>query len=153
MTTAHSTPRATSVFVLAGAGWPGLTIAICAARRGRSVCLLEKAGQGGGALLINRGQLSGAGTKLQAQRGIVDTAQDHYDDAMRISKGTSDSAMLELAVRLQGPLIDWLMDHGFVMEDDMPRVIHGHEAYSIASTYWGEKEGLSILMEIGRAHV
>src|SRR3546814_11789865 len=88
-----------------------------AARRGRSFCLLEKAGQVGGALLINRGQLSGAGTKLQAQRGIVDTAQDHYDDAMRISKGTSDSAMLELAVRLQGPLIDWLMDHGFEMEE------------------------------------
>src|SRR3546814_15245348 len=27
----------------------------------------------------------------------------------------------------------------------MPRVIHGHEAYSIARTYWGKKEGLSIL--------
>src|SRR3546814_8462895 len=101
MPTAHPTPQATYDIVIAGAGPAGLTIAIFAARRGRSVCLLEKAGQVGGALLINRGQLSGAGTKLQAQRGIVDTAQDHYDDAMRISKGTSDSAMLDLAVRLQ----------------------------------------------------
>src|SRR3546814_1110707 len=61
MTTAHSTPQATYDIVIAGAGPAGLTIAIFAARRGRSVCLLEKAGQVGGALLINRGQLSGAG--------------------------------------------------------------------------------------------
>lgn len=131
--------------VVAGAGPAGLTIAIFAAARGLSVCLLERADQVGGALLINRGQLSGAGTRLQARQGIVDTPQDHYDDAMRISKGTSDPDMLDLAVRLQGPLIDWFMDHGFEMEDDMPRVIHGHEAYSKARTYWGKKEGLSIL--------
>src|SRR3546814_5898120 len=27
----------------------------------------------------------------------------------------------------------------------MPRVTHGHEAYSLGRTYWGKKEGLSIL--------
>jgi len=136
--------------VIAGAGPAGLTIAIFAGQRGLSVCLLEKGDQVGGALLINRGQLSGAGTRLQAEKGIIDTPQDHFEDAMRISKGTSDAGLLDLAVRLQGPFIDWLMDNGFDMEEDMPRIIHGHEAYSKARTYWGKKEGLSILEVLAR---
>src|SRR5690606_8277566 len=37
------------------------------------------------------------------------------------------------------------MEHGFEMADDMPRIIHGHEAYEVARTYWGREDGLSIL--------
>ncbi|MET4683353.1 FAD-dependent oxidoreductase [Brevundimonas faecalis] len=132
-------------FVIVGAGPAGLTAAIAAADRGARVALLETADRIGGALLINRGQLSGAGTRLQAERGIVDTPQAHFDDAMRLSRGTTDPDFLDLAVRLQGPFVDWLMDNGFEMEADMPRTIHGNEAYSIPRTYWGREEGLSIL--------
>lgn len=138
-------PDMTFDIVIVGAGPAGLTAAIFAADRGLSVCLLERADRIGGALLINRGQLSGAGTRLQAARGIEDTPQAHFDDAMRISRGTSDPEFLAIAVALQGPFIDWLMDQGFEMADDMPRVIHGHEAYSVARTYWGKEDGLSIL--------
>lgn len=136
--------------VIAGAGPAGLTAALFAADRGLTVCLLDRADEIGGALRINRGQLSGAATRLQAERGIEDSPQAHYDDAMRISKGTSDPEFLAMAVRLQGPFIDWLMDHGFEMADDMPRIIHGHEAYRIARTYWGREDGLSILKVLGR---
>ncbi len=136
--------------VIAGAGPAGLTAAIFAADRGLSVCLLDRAQDIGGALLINRGQLSGAGTRLQEARGIKDSPQAHYDDAMRISRGTSDPDFLAMAVRLQGPFIDWLMENGFEMADDMPRIIHGHEAYSVARTYWGKEDGLSILKVLTR---
>lgn len=131
--------------VVVGAGPAGLMTAIFAADRGLSVCLVEASDAVGGALRINRGQLSGAGTRLQAERGIEDGPERHYADAMRISRGTSDPEFLAMAVKLQGPLIDWLMDHGFEMEDDMPRIIHGHEAYDVARTYWGKQDGLSIL--------
>lgn len=131
--------------IIVGAGPAGMTSAIAAADRGAKVALIEVGDRMGGALLINRGQLSGAGTKLQAERGIVDTPKDHFEDAMRLSRGTADPRFLELAVNLQGPFIDWLMDHGFEMEADMPRIIHGNEAYSIARTYWGKEHGISIL--------
>ncbi len=131
--------------VIIGAGPAGITAAISAADRGARVALLEADDRIGGALLINRGQLSGAGTRLQAERGIKDTPQDHFDDAMRLSRGTADPRFLDLAVKLQGPFIDWLMEHGFEMEADMPRVIHGNEAYSLPRTYWGKEEGVSIL--------
>jgi fumarate reductase flavoprotein subunit len=122
-----------------------LTTAIFAADRGARVAVLEMADKIGGAMLINRGQLSGAGSKLQAERGIVDTPQDHYDDAMRLSRGTAHPEFLDLAVRLQGPMIDWLMERGFEMADNMPRIIHGHEAYRTPRTYWGREDGISIL--------
>lgn len=136
--------------IVVGAGPAGLTAAIFAARRGLSVKLIDCADAIGGALLINRGQLSGAGTRLQAERGIEDSPDAHYADAMRISKGTSDAPFLAMAVQLQGPFIDWLMDEGFEMEADMPRILHGHEAYDRARTYWGREEGLSILKVLAR---
>src|SRR5690606_21442459 len=131
--------------VVVGAGPAGLTIAIFAAERGARVALLESADKVGGALLINRGQLSGAGTKLQAERGIVDSPDLHYQDAMRLSRGTSHPEFLRMAVDLQPRFIDWLMEHGFEMADNMPRIIHGHEAYEVARTYWGREDGVSIL--------
>ncbi|MEZ6023788.1 MAG: FAD-dependent oxidoreductase [Hyphomonadaceae bacterium] len=131
--------------VIVGAGPAGLTAAIFAADRGGRVALLEMAEEIGGAMLINRGQLSGAGTKLQIEQGIEDTAEAHFDDAMRLSRGTSDPDFLDLAVKLQGPFVDWLMDNGFEMAERMPRIIHGHEAYRVARTYWGREDGISIL--------
>lgn len=142
--------------VVIGAGPAGLTTAIFAAERGASIALLESAPQVGGAMLINRGQLSGAGSKLQEERGIKDTPQRHFDDAIRISRGTASREFLELAVKLQGPFIDWLMDHGFEMAENMPRIIHGHEAYDEARTYWGREDGVSlvkVLRPMLEAHV
>jgi fumarate reductase flavoprotein subunit len=131
--------------IIVGAGTAGLPAAIFAARRGARVCLIERANAVGGCLRINRGQMSGAGTRLQAQRGISDTPDLHYQDVMRLSGGSADPVFARMAVDLQGPFIDWLMDHGFEMLDGMPRILHGHEAYEIPRTYWGPKDGLSIL--------
>jgi fumarate reductase flavoprotein subunit len=131
--------------VVVGAGSAGLPVAIAAADRGARVCLVEGSDEIGGTLPISRGQMSGAGTRRQAERGIEDSAQAHYDDSWRISRGTSDPDFLRLACELQGPYIDWLQDHGFEMHPDVPKVIHGHESYRTARTYWGVEDGKSIL--------
>ncbi len=69
--------------IVVGAGTAGMPAAIFAARRGARVCLIERAEAVGGCMRINRGQMSGAGTRLQAQRGITDTPDLHYQDVMR----------------------------------------------------------------------
>ncbi len=156
MEAGDSVSKPTYDAVIVGAGPAGLTTAIFAAQRGGRIALLEAAPEVGGAMLINRGQLSGAGTKLQAERGIKDTPQRHFDDAIRISRGTAARDFLELAVQLQGPFIDWLMDNGFEMGPNMPRIIHGHEAYDEARTYWGREDGISlvkVLRPMLEAHV
>lgn len=131
--------------VIVGAGTAGIPAAIFAGQRGARVCLIEHAPEIGGCLLINRGQMSGAGTALQAARGIVDSPDRHYQDVLRISRDTADRGQARLACDLQGGFIDWLMASGFEMLPDMPRILYGHEAYDVERIYWGREEGRSIL--------
>ena len=76
-------------FVIVGAGTAGLPAAIFASRRGARVLLVDAAREIGGNLHLANGQISAGGTKLQHSLGIVDTPRVHYDDIMRISKGSA----------------------------------------------------------------
>jgi fumarate reductase flavoprotein subunit len=136
--------RAYDVIII-GAGTAGITAAVFAAEKGLRVLLLEQASEIGGALLINRGQMSAAGTKLQREKGIDDTVEKHLADIERLSRGTADMVFARMAVERQGPFIDWLMAQGFEMIADMPRIIYGQEAYETPRTYWGKDDGFSIL--------
>jgi fumarate reductase flavoprotein subunit len=64
---------------------------------------------------------------------------------MRASGGTADPDFLALATRLQGPLVDWLSDHGFDMVEDAPRAAPGRAGEGTPRTYWGPEGGRSIL--------
>ncbi|MGA0085448.1 MAG: FAD-dependent oxidoreductase, partial [Steroidobacteraceae bacterium] len=113
--------------VIVGAGTAGLPAAIFAAQRGAKVILLEAAGQIGGTLHLSTGQMSAAGTRLQRAKGIKDTPDMHYDDVMRISRGTADPVLTRLAVDAAAETFDWLMDRGFAPLDEHPILGLGHE--------------------------
>ncbi len=131
--------------IIAGAGTAGIPAAIFAARRGARVLLLEHADTVGGTLHISGGQLSAAGNRMQADKGIEDSPQEHFDDVMRITKGTADAKMVRLAVDNAPGTLDWLLANGFEPLPDHPVIHFGHEPYSIPRTYWGADNGLSIL--------
>jgi len=136
--------------VVVGGGNAGLPAAIFAAQRGAKVLIVEAAGILGGTLHLSSGQMSAAGTKLQKAKGIEDSAQSHYDDVMRISKGTADPDIVRLAVFNAGETFDWLMDRGFDVYPEHPIVGTTHDPYSHAryagSAQWG-REILRILEE------
>lgn len=136
--------------IVVGAGTAGLPTAITAAERGGRVLLVEQARDIGGTLHLSAGQMSAAGTKIQAARGIEDNPKLHFDDAMRISKRTADARLVNVAVNLAPATIDWLMDEGFEMDPAYPKIFHGHEAYGIARTYRGVDGGRSILRVLRR---
>ena len=100
----------TAHVVVVGAGTAGLAAAAELATRGATVTLVEKSARIGGTLHVSAGQMSAAGTKLQRARGIADTPEAHFADAMRISKGTADAALVRRAVALAPDTLDWLMD-------------------------------------------
>ena len=106
--------------VVVGAGTAGMPAAMEAATRGLKVALVEKSDRVGGTLHYSSGQMSGAGTRLQRARGIHDTPDLHFEDVMRISRGTADRGLVRRAVELGGETIDWLMDHGFEMHPACP---------------------------------
>ena len=61
--------------VIVGAGTAGMPCAIEAVAAGARVLVVDQAARVGGTLHVSLGQLSGAGSRLQADRGIADTAQ------------------------------------------------------------------------------
>ncbi|MBL8839301.1 MAG: FAD-dependent oxidoreductase [Alphaproteobacteria bacterium] len=136
--------------IVVGAGTAGLAAASELATRGARVVLVEKSERIGGTLHVSAGQMSGAGTRLQKARGIHDTPDLHFADAMRISKGTADPALVRRAVDLAPDTIDWLMDEGFDLDPVCPAILHYHEAYRLARTYWGREGGRSILAVLER---
>lgn len=133
---------------IVGAGTAGMPAAMAAAARGLKVVVLEKSDRLGGTLHYSSGQMSGAGTKLQQARGIVDTPDLHFQDIMRISRGAANRALVRRAVDLAPGTIDWLMENDFAMHPACPAVLHLHEAYQIARTYWGVDGGRTILEAI-----
>ena len=131
--------------IVVGAGTAGIPAAIFAARRGARVLLIEASAQLGGTLHLSTGQMSAAGTKIQKQKGIVDTPAEHLDDVWRISKGTVNRDLVKLAVENAAEAYDWLMDSGFDMIPTHPVKGQAHEPYSQNRYYWGHDGGVSIL--------
>lgn len=130
--------------VIVGAGTAGMPCAIEAAKTGAQVLVVEAENHTGGTLHVSLGQLSGAGSQLQRDRGISDSADAHMADIERINRGTGRREILELTLPRQGQTIDWLMDNGFDMDPSCPTILHLHEAYREARTYWGVEGGLSV---------
>jgi fumarate reductase flavoprotein subunit len=131
--------------IIVGAGAAGMMAALTAADRGVPVLVLEVSGQVGGSLNLSSGQLSAAGTVLQARRGIVDTPDAHYADVMRISGGTADPRLVRLAVDNAATTLDWLLEHGMEFLPEHPVEGLGHEPYTVPRYYWGPEFGRSIL--------
>jgi fumarate reductase flavoprotein subunit len=131
--------------IVVGAGTAGIPAAIFAAERGARVLMIDAAADIGGTLHLSTGQMSAAGTRLQAELGIRDSAQAHYDDVMRISKNTADPEIVRLAVDHAAVTFDWLMDGGFKPLPDHPVLGQGHEPYSEKRYYWGADGGRTIL--------
>ncbi|MEM7706721.1 MAG: FAD-dependent oxidoreductase [Pseudomonadota bacterium] len=131
--------------LVVGGGNAGMPAAIFAAERGARVLIIDAATQLGGTLWLSSGQMSAAGTQLQASKGIEDSPQLHYDDIMRISEGTADPDLVRLAVFNAAATFDWLMDHGLDVHDEHPVTGTNHEPYSQARYAWGKDQGRSII--------
>jgi fumarate reductase flavoprotein subunit len=131
--------------IIIGAGTAGIPTAIFAALSGANVLVLEKTTALGGTLFVSTGQIAGSGTVFQKNAGIVDSANSHYDDVMRINGRTSDPALTRLTVDHAGSTINWLADHGFEIMEGHPVTGIGHDHFKIARYQQGIHSGISIL--------
>lgn len=131
--------------LIVGAGTAGIPCAVAAANNGAKVLLLDKADDIGGSLHTSGGHMSAAGTRRQKEKGIVDSVESHRADIERISNGGARRDLMNLATELAAPGLDWLEDQGFEFAPDAPRIVYGHEPYSVARTYYGPDAGRSIL--------
>jgi fumarate reductase flavoprotein subunit len=134
--------------IVVGAGSAGLPTAYFAARRGARVLLLDADRQIGGTMQISSGQMSAAGTALQKSKGIADSAEEHFADILRISRGTVNAALVRLAVTHAGATFDWLMENGLDVLPEHPVLGQAHEPYTKPRYAWGARMGRSIIAVI-----
>jgi glycine/D-amino acid oxidase-like deaminating enzyme len=131
--------------IVVGAGTAGLPCAIAAAEAGARVLLVDKGQRLGGTLHFSTGHLSAAGTSLQRELGIDDTIDQHLADLARISHGRAREDLVRQAVVGAPETLEWLLERGFDVDPETPRILYGHEPYSVARTYYGRSGGLSVL--------
>ena len=106
--------------IVVGAGTTGLPAATTAAQRGGRVLVVDAAEKIGGTLHVSSGQMSAAGTRLQAEQGIEDSPEKHLEEVMRISRGTIDPVLARLTIFNAAEAFDWLMERGFDVQDPVP---------------------------------
>jgi len=135
-----------------GAGTAGIPCAIHAAQGGARVLLVDKESKVGGTLFITGGHMAAGGTKRQAEKGIVDSPEAHLADVREISAGTGRDDLITIVTEHSPETLDWLHDRDFPWAPETPRIVYGHEPYSVARTAYGKDEGLSIL-EVLRAEL
>ena len=131
--------------IVVGAGTAGLPAALFAADRGAKVLVIERSHRLGGTLDRSAGQISAAGTKIQAAAGIQDTPDAHFDDIIRISKDTVDRDLVRLFVDNAADTINWLTDNGYQPLPDHPVLTGGHEAYTARRYQWAKEGGIAII--------
>lgn len=131
-------------FLIIGAGAAGVPAAIHAGAGGGKVVLVEKASRAGGTFYLSSGQMSAAGTRIQAEKGIDDSPEKHFDDIMRINRGTANPDVVRLAVENAADTLHWLLDNGLEVLPEHPVIHYGHEPYLTPRTYWAEAGGLAV---------
>lgn len=131
--------------IVVGGGTAGLPAALFASQRGAKVLLIEKSGLLGGTLERSAGQIAGAGTRFQAEKGITDSTEEFFKDIMRISQGTCDPEIARLWAENGHDTINWLADLGFKPLPEHPVMEDAHEPFTTARYVWGPDNGRSIM--------
>lgn len=98
--------------VIIGAGGAGLTAAIEATKKGAKVIVVEKNSFMGGNTNYATGGMNAANTKLQAEKGVVDSAELFYDDTLKGGHNLNDPVLLKKLTEESSNAIDWLTEIG-----------------------------------------
>lgn len=97
--------------IVVGAGLSGLVASVKTAELGAKVLVIEQNHRVGGSALFAGGSISGAGFKIQKEKGVEDTPEQFYADFVRLSGGEDfNTEIAKIHTERSGPAIDWLQD-------------------------------------------
>lgn len=97
-------------FGVVGAGACGLAAAHAAAGDGLRIMVWERDKEPGGTTALSNGCVPGAGSRLQREAGVTDSADEFYADVMARNGNRSDPALTRRLCERSGAVLDWLAD-------------------------------------------
>lgn len=97
--------------LIVGAGACGMVAALSAHETGQEVLIIEADAVPSGSTALSAGLIPAAGTRLQAQAGIDDSAARFAQDIQAKAKGENDQTIVDLIAARSAEAIDWLADH------------------------------------------
>ena len=93
-----------------GAGGCGLVAAHTAARDDLRVVIWEKGKSAGGSTALSSGMVGAAGTRMQREAGISETAEEFARDILERNRGRSDPVLTRRLCESSAALVEWLVD-------------------------------------------
>lgn len=105
--------------LVVGGGLSGLTTALQLAILGEEVLLIERGDVLGGATLTAHGYMFGVDTKAQEEAGIEDSVEKFMELVEVSGAGKSDLDVAKMVAEQSGEAIDWIMDLGLGIEDEI----------------------------------
>ncbi len=120
--------------IVVGSGLAGHGAVYGALEKGARVLLIEKNDKLGGTSLTSTGTFSAAGTRMQKEKGIVDSVQLHIDDINRIGHGKADQALLRKFAEEAPGVWEWFVDNGLAPNPAGPVIDPVHSPYSVPRT-------------------
>ena len=123
--------------IVIGAGMAGMTTAARAAQLGLNVLLVEQSASVGGSAMVAGGTLLGAGTRMQQEAGIEDSAELCFADFVRLGgAGTFNEEIARVFAAESGAAVDWLDDLGTDFGDREP-YFGVYQPLNVARNYSG----------------
>ncbi|GLY65041.1 FAD-dependent oxidoreductase [Amycolatopsis taiwanensis] len=98
--------------VVIGGGGAGLAAAVSAAERGASVLLFESETELGGSTQLSAGMFTAAGTSVQAELGISDSAEKFFQHYMDLNQWQLNPGLIGAFCANAGPTLEWLIGLG-----------------------------------------
>jgi fumarate reductase flavoprotein subunit len=102
--------------IVVGAGMAGVCTALEGALRGGKVLLLEKTGMFGGSTRMCGGAFAFAGTEVQKENNISDSAELLEEDLLKAGKYRNDKALVHTYAQRQYEAYQWLQSLGIVFD-------------------------------------
>ena len=98
--------------IVVGSGAAGLSAAISAADAGASVLVVEADTQVGGSSRLSGGHFYAAGTSLQKDAGVEDSAEEMFEHYMTLNQWRVEPSVVRKFCDLSAPTFEWLMRLG-----------------------------------------
>ncbi|MDA0909744.1 MAG: FAD-dependent oxidoreductase [Proteobacteria bacterium] len=133
-----------------GGGAAGLTSALAANHRQRSVIVMERDGQLSGSTALSSGFIPAAETQSQKSQGISDSLDQFCDDIANKNHHSVDPDYIRLCAQAAQCGLDWLSKHHnipFIVLDDF--LYPGHSAHRMHTV--PERTGAALIHRLEKA--